>query len=293
MKILVVGGDGQLGSDCWEVLNQSHTLVIPSLSDLDLRIEKNVDTYITQENPDVIINCAAYTAVDDCEKNQELAWQVNSDGPRFLAKACEKVDARLIHISTDYVFSGRKPAPEAYTETDSVNPLSQYGKSKLAGEKAVQEYCRDHLILRTAWLYSAHGPNFLKTMLRLSMANPERELRVVNDQYGSLTWSHTLARQIQILLGEKLTGIVHTTSEGYATWYGAACYFLDKMRIPHNLAPCTTAEYPTPAERPQNSILANTKLDEAGISTFVDWQKDIDVFVEKFREKLTKEFQAS
>lgn len=289
MKILIIGADGQLGSDCRIILAPEHTLITPSLAQLDLCDPSSVDKIITGENPEVIINCAAYTAVDKCEQEVNLCRRINADGPGILAEAAERVRSRLIHISTDYVFDGRKPVPEAYTEEDAVHPLSQYGVTKLAGEEAVRSHCANHLILRTAWLYSAHGPNFLKTMLRLTVQNPDRELKVVNDQYGSLTWSYTLARQIRRLLTTDITGTLHTTAEGYSTWYAGACTFLEAMGIAHNLRPCTTAEYPTPAHRPANSILANTRLDKAGISTFVHWQDDIDVFVKKYKEKLLAE----
>jgi dTDP-4-dehydrorhamnose reductase len=126
-------------------------------------------------------------------------------------------------------------------------------------------------------------------MLRLTVQNPDRELKVVNDQYGSLTWSHTLARQIQRLLTTDITGTFHATADGYSTWYKGACTFLDAMGISHNLRPCTTVEYPTPTHRPCNSILANTRLDQAGLSTFVNWQDDINIFVEKYKEKLLSE----
>jgi dTDP-4-dehydrorhamnose reductase len=192
-------------------------------------------------------------------------------------------------VSTDYIFDGNRPAPAPYFETDTPNPLSQYGKSKLAGEEAVAQYCSNHVILRTAWLYSSTGKNFLKTILRLVIQDPSRELKVVDDQYGSLTWSYTLALQIQKLLKAELTGVVHTTSEGYSTWFEAARYFLDTMDVPYAMRPCTTAEYPTPAHRPANSILENKVLKDAGISTFVDWKEDINSFVSQYRKQLLQE----
>lgn len=289
MKILIIGADGQLGSDCRIILAAEHTLITPSIAQFDLCDPANVEKTIITDRPDLIINCAAYTAVDKCEQEANLCRRINADGPRFLAQAAEHVKARLIHISTDYVFDGEKTIPAAYTEEDAVRPLSQYGVTKLAGEEAVRNNCSNHLILRTAWLYSAHGPNFLKTMLRLTIQNPDRELKVVNDQYGSLTWSFTLARQIERLLTTDITGTLHTTADGYSTWYAGACAFLEAMGIAHNLRPCSTAEYPTPAHRPANSILANTRLDQAGISTFVHWQDDIAVFVKKHKEKLLAE----
>lgn len=289
MKIVIIGAGGQLGSDCCNLLANEHQTVGCDLPRVDIGNQSSVDSYINETRPDVIVNCAAYTAVDACETELELSWRINAEGPKFLAQAADRAGSRLIHISTDYVFDGTKPAPQAYFETDSPNPLSQYGRSKLAGEQAVAEYCTNHVILRTAWLYSAYGKNFLKTMLRLTVSNPTRELKVVDDQYGSLTWSLTLTEQIRRLLHSDLTGIMHATSEGYSTWYAAARYFLDAMGVTYAMRPCTTAEYPTPAHRPANSILENKVLKDAGIAVFGSWQEDIDKFVAQNREQLLAE----
>ncbi len=144
-------------------------------------------------------------------------------------------------------------------------------------------------ILRTAWLYGANGKNFLKTMLRLALQNPEREIRVVNDQFGSPTWSHTLARQIAAVMDAKATGVFHATSEGYCSWFDLASRFLQRMDVPHRIAPCSTAEYPTPARRPANSILENTKLKKAGLNIFENWQLELERFVAAHRETLLVE----
>lgn len=291
MKIVIVGFDGQLGTDCRSILDREHQLITPTLAELDLCNEANTISFITAQQPDVVINCAAYTAVDNCEKEEELCRRINSEGPAFLARACRQAKSRLIHISTDYVFDGRKTVPQAYREDDRVNPLSQYGRTKLDGEKAVQAHCHDYAILRTAWLYSAHGPNFLKTMLRITLADPTAIRKVVNDQYGSLTWSYTLAEQIEGLLDSSVQGIIHTTADGYSSWYEAACYFLEKMGVKHRLTPCTTSEYPTPAHRPANSILANTVLNDLSLSVFTDWRNDVDKFVERYGDALFKELR--
>ena len=293
MKILIIGAKGQLGTDCCNILSRENDTLGCDIPQIDIGDQHSVDRYFAHAKPQIIINCAAYTAVDACETERELCWKVNADGPKHLAIAASKIGSRLIHISTDYVFDGRKPVPEPYRENDATNPLSQYGLSKLAGEENIIEHASDYVILRTAWLYSGSGKNFLKTMLRLSLANPERELKVVDDQYGSLTWSYTLTQQIQKILRSDITGIVHATSEGYSTWYVAARHFLEAMQVPHNLRPCTTADYPTPAHRPANSILANSRLDEAGISAFADWQEDVDTFVDMYRESLLAEARAA
>lgn len=289
MRVVIIGANGQLGTDCLDVLSPGHETVGCDIPEINISEAKSVDGFLEQQEPDLIINCAAYTAVDACETDMETCWKVNAKGPWNIAKTAERLGCRLIHVSTDYVFDGNLTVPEAYVESDSTNPLSEYGKSKLAGEKNVTENCSNHLILRTAWLYSAWGKNFLKTMLRLALMSPEKELKVVNDQFGSLTWSYTLAKQIERLLESKLTGIVHTTADGYSSWYEAARYFLDRMGVAYTMVPCTTSEYPTPAHRPANSILANQILDDAGISTFNSWQTDIDEFVEKYKEQLLQE----
>ncbi len=289
MKILVIGANGQLGSDCCNILTENNEASGCDIPLIDITSKESVDNYLDKHQPEAIINCAAYTAVDNCEKEKELSWQVNAEGPKHLAHGAKRLGSKLVHISTDYVFDGKKRPPNAYLETDTTNPLSQYGESKLAGELAVQKYSSNHVILRTAWLYSAYGKNFLKTMLKLALSDPERELKVVNDQYGSLTWSYTLALQIEKIVQSDITGIMHATAEGHSTWYEAACYFLDTMQVPYNISPCTTAEYPTPAHRPANSILENRALLDAGISSFVSWKEDIDSFVGKFRNQLLDE----
>ena len=289
MKIVIIGAGGQLGSDCCKLLAAGNQTIGCDLPRVDIGNQESIDAYLNDTRPEVIVNCAAYTAVDACETELDLSWKINALGPKYLAQAADRLGSRLFHISTDYVFDGNKPPPGAYVETDKPNPLSQYGRSKLAGEEAVIEQCSNHVILRTAWLYSAYGKNFLKTMLKLAISNPERQLKVVDDQYGSLTWSHTLTRQIQELLPVALTGIVHATAEGHSTWYQAARYFLDAMGVAYSMRPCSTAEYPTPAHRPANSILENKVLKDAGIARFVSWQDDIDTFVAEHRESLMAE----
>ena len=291
MKVLIIGSGGQLGTDCMTILAQNHELTGIDYPDIDIGNRSSVERVFEQSNPDCVINCAAYTAVDKCETERDAAWRINSDGPRFIAEAAADT-CRIIHISTDYVFDGNRQVPTPYREYDRVNPLSQYGESKLAGEAVTLKYAENSIILRTAWLYSAHGPNFLKTMLRLALTDPKRPFTIVDDQFGSLTWSHTLARQIEPLIDHPLRGIAHTTSSGYSSWYEAACYFLEKMEIPHSFVPCTTDDYPTPAHRPANSILENSVLEKIGLSVFGSWQEHVDQFVDQFRDNLVTEARA-
>lgn len=289
MKILVTGGKGQLGTDCVRVFRETHEVMAIDLDELDITRQDDLETLVQKFTPDIIINCAAYTQVDHCEIEKKLAWNVNVTGTENLVKCLEKQDGRLIHISTDYVFDGRKKIPEPYVETDPPNPVSYYGKTKYQSEKVVRRASDRHVILRPAWMYGVNGHNFLKTMLNLALKNPEDEIRVVNDQYGSPTWSYALALQIERIMDTDVGGIYHTTAEGFCTWFELAEYFLNKMQVPHNIVPCTSLEYPTRAQRPKNSILENRNLKEKGINIMSQWQDDIDQFVSGFRDNLVAE----
>ena len=289
MKILISGCDGQLGSDCGQVLRRNHEVVGVDLKDMNITDAAVVENVIARVRPDILINCAAYTNVDACEKDRSLAWKVNVEGPKNLACIVEQYGGRLVHISSDYVFDGRKDPPEPYLEDDEPNPLSYYGRTKLEGEVAVRQATDHHLILRTAWLYGVRGHNFLKTMLRLALQKPEEEIRVVNDQFGSPSWSYRLALQIEKLIYVNGDGVYHATSEGHCTWYELAKGFLETIGVPHALIPCATEDYPTPAPRPRNSILENRRLKERGINVMPHWQKDVDQFISTFGERLIRE----
>ena len=289
MKILIIGHKGQLGKDCLESFPSAVGMDLPELdiSDRFQTLEK-----LDEFHPDTIVNCAAYTAVDACESDS-ACWKVNADGPRHLAEWAALNGAFLVHVSTDYVFDGSKPLFETYTEKDAVRPVSEYGRSKLAGEKAVLDSGAKSAILRTAWLYGANGKNFLKTMLRLALQDSEREIRVVSDQVGSPTWSRTLARQIAAVADAGATGVFHATSEGYCSWYDLACRFLTLMDVPFQMSPCSTEEYPTPARRPVNSILENNALKNMDINVFRDWEQELSAFVLENRERLLAETEVN
>jgi len=289
MKVIITGAYGQLGRDCRRVLSPEHAVQPLGSRDLDIADRRQVRSILEQRRPDIVINCAAYTAVDACENDREGCRRVNAVGPGNLAASCAAIGSRMIHISTDYVFDGNKPLPEAYTEADPVSPLSAYGAAKLAGEEAVRASLDNHLIIRTAWLYGIGNSNFLKTMLRLAVANPGRTIRVVNDQMGSFTWTYRLALQISLLLDSNLTGTVHATAEGYGSWFEGARLFLTAMGVNFNLEPCTTAEYPTPAHRPANSILENQRLKECGLNRMAPWEEDIRRFAEQYHNELLAE----
>jgi len=289
MKILIAGGKGQLGTDCVRVFRETHEVMAIDLDELDITKLSGVESLVQRFVPNIIINCAAYTQVDNCEIEKDLAWNANVKGTENLARSVEKHGGRLIHISTDYVFDGRKRVPEPYVETDEPNPVSYYGKTKYESEKAVRSADDRHVILRTAWMYGLNGHNFLKTMLKLALKNPEDEIRVVADQYGSPTWSYRLALQIARIIDTDAGGIYHATAEGHCTWFELAEYFLKKMGVPHTIVPCTSNEYPTPAKRPINSILENRHLKEKGINIMAPWQDDLDQFVSSFGERLIDE----
>ncbi|MBI9021426.1 MAG: dTDP-4-dehydrorhamnose reductase [Verrucomicrobia bacterium] len=289
-RTLIVGHKGQLGTDCMAVLGKNAGGV--DLPEIDITDRFQCLEKLNELAPSVIVNCAAYTAVDACETDP-VCWKVNADGPKHLAEWAAANGAFLVQISTDYVFDGQRPLFEACVETDPPVPVSEYGRSKLAGERAVLESGAQAAILRTAWLYGANGKNFLKTMLRLALQNPDREIRVVNDQFGSPTWSHTLARQIAAVVDAKATGIFHATSEGHCNWFDLASRFLSLMNVPHCRAPCTTAEYPTPAKRPANSILENAALKKLGINQFGNWEEELAHFVSKHGDALRAEIQKS
>ena len=288
MKVMITGAKGQLGNDCVRTFGKTNQIVAVDLEELDITRSAEVSAFVEETKPDLIINCAAHTGVDACETEKEAAWAANVSGPLNLAESVNRWGGQLIHISTDYVFDGRKPSSEYYVEDDEPNPLSYYGKTKLEGENAVRKTTERHIILRTAWMYGADGNNFLKTMLKLARANPAGELKVVNDQYGSPTWSYRLALQIEKLVEKGARGIYHATAEGVCTWYELADYFLNKMDVPHCLVPCASDEFPTAAVRPKNSILENRRLKEAGINVMVPWQEDVAKYVEQFGNQLLR-----
>ncbi len=292
MKILITGAGGQLGRDCVARLESVHRVVACTSGELDITDREQVDAVFRRNRPEVVINCAAYTAVDRCEEENNRCFEVNGIGPGILAAQCRAGKARLIHISTDYVFDGNRPVPTPYCEDDPVNPLSAYGRSKLAGEMAITESMTDYCILRTAWLYGMGGGNFLKTILRLALSRPDRPLKIVNDQFGSLTWTARLAEQIEVLIDNRKTGIMHATAEGFSSWFEGAVFFLQAMGVEADLGPCTTKEYPTPAHRPPNSILENKRLKNAGLNRMVPWQQDVQAFASQNRQALLDEVQA-
>lgn len=292
-RLLIIGVRGQLGYDCAQAFNPDFSVTGLSSAELDLSFTEKIRAAVLHCQPEVIINCAAYTQVDNCENEKEKAELINSVAPAHMAATAKEIGARLVHISTDYVFSGDKPLPKGYSETDKVDPVSVYGRSKLAGETAIINSGCEHIIVRTAWLYGINGHNFLKTMLRLALSEPTTERKIVADQFGCLTWSQSLARQLLKLVAGGSRGLYHGVGEGAASWYEVAEYFLKLMEVEHQLIPCATAEYPTPARRPANSILINRRLKDEDILVMRPWREDLKLFVENYRQALLDEARAA
>ena len=288
-KFLVTAANGQLGSQLLADNTESNIIAL-SRKELDIADPQLCERVLRKLSPDVIVNCAAWTAVDAAETQQQETFLINAEGPKMLADWCVNNNAYLLHISTDYVFSGAKPLYEPYIETDSPDPTSVYGQSKLQGEKNIQAAGSErYSILRTAWLYGANGKNFLKAMLRLVLSDPQKEFKVVDDQFGSPTSVDALARQIKVVAKAEAYGLYHASAHGYCSWYELACEFFALLDVDHNLVPCTTTEFPTPAKRPVNSILGNQHLQDQGIDVFLSWQDELRLFVDAYGERLVDE----
>jgi dTDP-4-dehydrorhamnose reductase len=289
MNILITGANGQLGKDCQTVFGGSHTMTCVDIEELDITRADDVLTFVRDIQPEVIINCAAFTQVDRCETEQDLARAVNVSGAENLARGAAECGALMVHISTDYVFDGEKNFPETYDETDDTGPQSVYGRTKLEGEQAVMSCTDNHLVLRTAWLYGFNGHNFIKAILKKTLSDPEKPVKVVNDQFGTPTWSMALACQIEELLAPPARGLYHASAEGACTWYAFARYFLERLGVPHRLIPCTTAEYPTPAKRPRCAILENHRLKVENRNRMEHWQSALDNYINQYGPALLDE----
>ena len=294
MKIGVTGDRGQLGRDCTDVLIEAYEVSGADLPAINLLAPGRARDWILNVRPDVVINCAAYTRVDDAESpgEREPCRRLNADLPGLLASACREIGAHLIHISTDYVFDGHRAPPEPYVESDAPGPVSWYGRTKLEGEDSVRHAGGAWAILRTSWLYGVHGRNFPRAILARALRSPDRPIRVVNDQFGSPTWSRRLALQIRAVAEARATGLYHATSEGACTWFEFARALLADAGLPNEVTPCGTSDYPTPARRPANSILENAALKQAGLNRFVDWRADVSEFMRVHGADLIREERA-
>lgn len=293
MKILITGCNGQLGAElckCFErgytelgtpnVLKSKNEITAVDIDKLDISDLEAVNLLFEKEKFDAVINCAAYTNVNGCETETDTAFRANALGPRNLAIAAEKIGAKLIHISTDYVFSGDGNKP--YTEWDKCDPQSVYGRSKWLGEQYVEQFCSRYFIVRTAWLYGYAGNNFVKTMLRIN--REKGQCKVVNDQFGNPTNAADLAHHVLKLLDTEEYGIYHGTGKGVCSWYEFTKKIVELAGIESEVLPCTTEEYPTPAKRPAYSSLNNIMFRNTVGDEFRQWEKALKVFLDNFKK---------
>lgn len=283
-RIFITGAGGQLGLALIELLkdNQEYMLYLTdsrpkadsTFKALDITDEDAVKFEISEFHPDIIINCAAMTAVDLCETEQEMAYNINALGPKYIAMIANNIGAKLIHISTDYVYDGQASTP--YTEESVPNPTSVYGRTKMAGDSFVMEYCPRSYILHTAGVYG-EGKNFVRTMLKL--ADEERKIRVVSDQIVTPTSARELARVIIFLMETDSYGKYHATCEGSTNWYEFALAIFELAGRKADVEAISTSEYPTPAKRPKYSVLDNKKLRESHGYYMKGWKKALEEYI--------------
>jgi len=293
MKILVIGKNGQLGKSIHKVVSNSEQIdddfVFVGRDELDLNKEKSIASYFNNNSFDVIVNCAAYTAVDQAESEQKAANQVNHLAVKQLAEIASKQKAKLVHISTDYVFDGK--SEKSYIETDETNPINVYGKTKLAGETAIQKYMSTNaVIIRASWVYSEYGNNFVDTMLRLG--KQKNELTIVSDQIGSPTYATDLAKVILKVIKSKsfqaknnTTEVYHYSNKGEISWYEFAKAIFKVANIECKVHPIATEQYPTPAKRPKNTLMSKGKITKAFNDKSADWVKSLQICIKNIRDK--------
>ena len=269
MKVLVTGVKGQLGYDVVRELEKRQIEAVGvDVEEMDITDAAQVETVIRNVNPDAVIHCAAYTAVDAAEDNEELCRRVNAQGTENVAKVCQEMDLKMMYISTDYVFDGQGTRP--WEPDDERDPLNVYGQTKYEGELAVEKYVEKFFIVRIAWVFGVNGKNFIKTMLNLGKTHDK--LTVVNDQTGSPTYTYDLARLLADMIQTDKYGRYHATNEGICTWYEFACEIFRQAGMDVEVAPVTSDEYPAKAKRPANSRMSKKKLDENGFELLPSWQ---------------------
>ena len=280
MKILITGGKGMLGRTLCAELRE-HQVLVADLPEINITDAAGIDAICRACKPDVLIHCAAMTAVDRCENCPDMAWKINTIGSANVASACHRNGIRLIAISTDYVFSGDSERP--YTEFDTpTGGINIYGQSKWAGEQAIRTHCPNHVIARISWLYGPGGPSFVHTMLKL--ADGSRDvLKVVNDQHVNPTSTFAVVRALRkIIVRPELVGTFHLTCEGEATWYDFACKIFALAGVAQKVVPCFSDEYVTPAHRPANSRLEKKMLVLCGLPPMPHWEDELRDFLTDF-----------
>lgn len=296
MKILLLGSKGMLGSDCRTVLSENYEILSPDKKELDIVSWDKVIDRMHHLHPEIVLNCAAVTDLDVCEESRHsyMVKKVNVEGPRNIAQAAARYDCKVIQISSDQVFGGDKAIPQPYFEDDTLDPLSAYGRSKMESEIAVRENAPDYMVIRTGWLYGMEGDNFVKTLLASILGKKKsKKVKVVEDQFGSPTWSYRLAQQIQELIHGDGKGTYHATAEGYCSRLEYARFIIDKLNLKASLEPCSLAECRRKAKRPANCILENRTLKKQGINLLPEWKEDLDLFLDQFGEDLIKQAKAS
>jgi len=288
MKVLITGKGGQLAWELEQLAPEKFEVISVGIDELDITNERLVADFIAQMKPDLVINAAAYTAVDQAEKETELAYAVNELGIKYLAQACKKIGARILHISTDFIFDGESARP--YQTDAKPNPLNVYGASKLAGDIALNEILPEaSVIVRTAWVYSVHGNNFVKSMLRLMQEKPQ--LGIIYDQVGTPTWAKGLAQWLWLIADKpEVTGTYHWTDAGVASWYDFAVA-IQELGIEKGLLnktipilPISTSAYPTPAKRPAFSVIDKSNAEEVSGLNTVHWRKQLSSMMDSLVE---------
>jgi len=282
MKILVTGVKGQLGHDVVNELEKRGIEAVGvDIEEMDITDAESVNRVIRETAPDAVIHCAAYTAVDAAEENEELCRRVNAEGPRNIANVCKELDLKMIFISTDYVFNGEG---ERFWEPDDERaPKSVYGQTKYEGELAVQDILDKYFIVRIAWAFGINGKNFVKTMLRLSEKSDT--VRVVDDQFGSPTYTYDLARLLVDMVQTEKYGVYHATNEGICSWYEFACAIFEEAGIDMKVIPVSTQEYGAKATRPANSRMSKEKLTENGFERLPAWRDALKRYIQALREE--------
>jgi dTDP-4-dehydrorhamnose reductase len=277
VKVLVTGANGQLGYDVIKRLEEKEIQYLGTDRDsLDITNEDDVKRVIRDYSPDVIVHCAAYTAVDRAEDERELCHAVNVLGTRYIAEACKEIDAKMIYISTDYVFDGEGDKP--FEVTDKPNPINYYGQTKYDGELEVQKLLNKYFIVRISWVFGSNGNNFVKTMLRLGKERDE--ISVVADQVGSPTYTYDLSKLLVEMIETDKYGIYHATNEGYCSWYEFACEIFKQAGIDIKVNPINTEDYPTRAKRPKNSRLAKGNLVRNNFKAKNEWYEALRRYID-------------
>lgn len=269
MKVLVTGVKGQLGYDVAnELEKRGHEAVGTDVEEMDITDSAKVREVLTEENPDAVIHCAAYTAVDAAEENVELCRRINAEGTENIARVCSELNCKLLYVSTDYVFNGEGERP--WEPDDEREPLNVYGQTKCEGELAVEKYVEKLFIVRIAWVFGVNGKNFIKTMLRLGKDHDE--LTVVADQIGSPTYTYDLSRLLVDMIESDKYGRYHATNEGLCSWYEFAVEIFRQAGMDVHVRPVTSEEYPAKAKRPHNSRMDKRKLEENGFERLPEWK---------------------